>query len=96
MARLLVDKGCNPNKKNRHDKTALAIATECELREVRGYLNRKTTDKPAKGNGSVSIFYVIFYFLIGYNFSLISYRSWSEHHRSCEKRYVVNTCTSLS
>lgn len=48
MARLLVDKGCDPNRKNRHDKTALAIATECDLREIRGYLDRKTTDKPEK------------------------------------------------
>ncbi|XP_039274562.2 ankyrin repeat and SAM domain-containing protein 6-like [Styela clava] len=48
MARLLVDKGCDPNRKNRHEKTALAIATECELREIRGYLDRKTTDKPEK------------------------------------------------
>jgi len=49
MARLLVEKGSNPNRKNRLHKTALEIATDCGMREVRGYLDRKTTVKPERG-----------------------------------------------
>lgn len=48
MARLLVDKGADPNRKNLLGKTALAIASEGEMREIRGYLDRKTSDKPEK------------------------------------------------
>uniref|UniRef100_H2ZH16 Uncharacterized protein n=1 Tax=Ciona savignyi TaxID=51511 RepID=H2ZH16_CIOSA len=48
MARLLVGKGANPNFKNIQGKTALEIATDCEMKEVRGYLDHKTTDKPAR------------------------------------------------
>ncbi|XP_076808592.1 ankyrin repeat and SAM domain-containing protein 6-like [Clavelina lepadiformis] len=57
MARLLVDRGANANFKNKQGKTALEIATDCEKTEVRGYLDRKTTDKPArvadKGDGII-------------------------------------------
>ena len=53
MARLLVNKGANPNLKNKLGKTALEIATDCEKREVRGYLDRKTSVKPERGKGFV-------------------------------------------
>ena len=49
MARLLVDKGANTNLKNRLKKTALEIAMDCDMKEVRGYLDRKTTVKPERG-----------------------------------------------
>nr|XP_018666877.1 ankyrin repeat and SAM domain-containing protein 6-like isoform X2 [Ciona intestinalis] len=48
MAKLLVEKGANPNFKNKQGKTALEIATDCEMKEVRGYLDHRTTDKPAR------------------------------------------------
>lgn len=48
MARLLVDKGANTNLKNKLNKTALEIATDCDMKEVRGYLDRKTTVKPER------------------------------------------------
>lgn len=58
MARLLVDKGANPNLKNKLGKTALEIATDCGMKEVRGYLDRKTTDKPERGEGRCAEVYV--------------------------------------
>ena len=48
MARLLVNKGANPNHKNKLGKTALEIATDCEKREVRSYLDRRTSVKPER------------------------------------------------
>ena len=48
MARLLVNKGANPNMKNKLGKTALEIATDCEKREVRSYLDRRTSVKPER------------------------------------------------
>ncbi|XP_077982185.1 ankyrin repeat and SAM domain-containing protein 6-like [Glandiceps talaboti] len=47
-AQILVDRGCDPNQTNILDKTALAIAIQSgkRSREVRGYLDRKTTNKP--------------------------------------------------
>lgn len=55
MARLLVNKGANPNLKNKLGKTALEIATDCEKREVRGYLDRKTSVKPERGKNKHEI-----------------------------------------
>nr|CAB3221840.1 ankyrin repeat and SAM domain-containing protein 6-like [Phallusia mammillata] len=48
MARLLVEKGANTNLKNKIGKTALELATDCGMKEVRGYLDRKTTEKPER------------------------------------------------
>lgn len=50
MSRLLVDKGCNTNKRNRLGVNALMIASSepCLGKEARAYLSRKTTDKPEK------------------------------------------------
>ncbi|XP_070574733.1 ankyrin repeat and SAM domain-containing protein 6-like [Ptychodera flava] len=47
-AQILVDRGCDPNVTNILGKTALAIAIQSgkRSREVRGYLDRKTTNKP--------------------------------------------------
>ena len=50
MARLLVDKGAETNFKNKLGKTALEIAMDCNMKEIRGYLDRKTTVKPERGN----------------------------------------------
>ena len=49
MARLLVDKGAETNFKNKLGKTALEIAMDCNMKEIRGYLDRKTTVKPERG-----------------------------------------------
>lgn len=56
VARLLVDKGANTNLKNKLNKTALEIAMDCEMKEVRGYLDRKTTVKPERGKTHLNIF----------------------------------------
>jgi len=48
MARLLVDKGADTNFKNKLGKTALEIAMDCDMKEIRGYLDRKTTVKPER------------------------------------------------
>ncbi|XP_076469828.1 ankyrin repeat and SAM domain-containing protein 6-like isoform X4 [Babylonia areolata] len=45
-AQILIEKGGDPNVVNVGDKTALGIATVRGKREVRGYLDRKTTNKP--------------------------------------------------
>lgn len=45
-AQILIEKGGDPNVVNVGDKTALGIATIRGKREVRGYLDRKTTNKP--------------------------------------------------
>ena len=45
-AQILIEKGGDPNVENVGDKTALGIATVRGKREVRGYLDRKTTNKP--------------------------------------------------
>ena len=48
-AQLLLDRGGNPNKTNVLDRTALEIATLAGQREVREYLDRKTTRRPKIG-----------------------------------------------
>ncbi|XP_072052011.1 ankyrin repeat and SAM domain-containing protein 6-like [Amphiura filiformis] len=45
-AQLLIDRGGNPNAANVLDRTALEIATLASQREVREYLDRKTTRRP--------------------------------------------------
>ncbi|XP_070198699.1 ankyrin repeat and SAM domain-containing protein 6-like isoform X2 [Littorina saxatilis] len=45
-AQILIEKGGDPNVVNVGDKTALGVATVRGKREVRGYLDRKTTNKP--------------------------------------------------
>ena len=45
-AQILIEKGGDPNVVNVGDKTALGIATVRGKREVRGYLDRKTANKP--------------------------------------------------
>ncbi|XP_006825079.1 LOW QUALITY PROTEIN: ankyrin repeat and SAM domain-containing protein 6-like [Saccoglossus kowalevskii] len=47
-AQILVDRGCDPNVTNLLGRTALSIAIQSgkRSREVRGYLDRKTTNKP--------------------------------------------------
>lgn len=45
-AQIIIERGGNPNMTNVCDKTALEIATVRDKREVRGYLDRKTTNKP--------------------------------------------------
>ncbi|PVD20507.1 hypothetical protein C0Q70_18663 [Pomacea canaliculata] len=45
-AQILIEKGGDPNLVNAGEKTALGIATVRGKREVRGYLERKTTNKP--------------------------------------------------
>ena len=45
-AQIIIEKGGDPNMTNVCGKTALEIATIRDKREVRGYLDRKTTNKP--------------------------------------------------
>ncbi|XP_041375795.1 ankyrin repeat and SAM domain-containing protein 6-like isoform X2 [Gigantopelta aegis] len=45
-AQILIERGGDPNLTNVNHKTALEIATICDKREVKGYLDRKTTNKP--------------------------------------------------
>ncbi|KAH9515488.1 Ankyrin repeat and SAM domain-containing protein 6 [Bulinus truncatus] len=45
-AQIIIERGGDPNTINVCDKTALEIATIRDKREVRGYLDRKTTNKP--------------------------------------------------
>jgi ankyrin repeat protein len=45
-AQILIEKGGDPNLINVSEKTALGIATMRGKREVRGYLDRKTSNKP--------------------------------------------------
>ncbi|CAL1532320.1 unnamed protein product, partial [Lymnaea stagnalis] len=45
-AQIIIERGGDPNMTNVCDKTALEIATMRDKREVRGYLDRKTTNKP--------------------------------------------------
>ncbi|KAI8759258.1 ankyrin repeat and SAM domain-containing protein 6 [Biomphalaria glabrata] len=45
-AQIIIERGGDPNMTNVCDKTALEIATIRDQREVRGYLDRKTTNKP--------------------------------------------------
>ncbi|RUS71201.1 hypothetical protein EGW08_021037 [Elysia chlorotica] len=45
-AQIIIEKGGDPNMINVCGKTALEIATIRDKREVRGYLDRKTTNKP--------------------------------------------------
>ncbi|XP_071091432.1 ankyrin repeat and SAM domain-containing protein 6-like [Haliotis cracherodii] len=45
-SQILIEQGGDPNLVNVNNKTALAIATIRRKREVRGYLDRKTTNKP--------------------------------------------------
>ncbi|KAK7478206.1 hypothetical protein BaRGS_00030567 [Batillaria attramentaria] len=45
-AQILIEKGGDPNVTNVGDRTALGVATVRGKREVRGYLDRKTTNKP--------------------------------------------------
>ncbi|KAL5021336.1 hypothetical protein ScPMuIL_000491 [Solemya velum] len=45
-AQILIERGCDPNVTNVDAKTALEIASIRGRREVRGYLDRKTTNKP--------------------------------------------------
>ncbi|BFZ13265.1 hypothetical protein BsWGS_16304 [Bradybaena similaris] len=45
-AQIIIERGGDPNMTNVCDKTALEIATLRDKREVRGYLDRKTTNKP--------------------------------------------------
>jgi len=64
MARLLVNKGANPNLKNKLGKTALEIATDCEKREVRSYLDRRTSVKPERSMPFLIILVMVFNFCI--------------------------------
>ena len=45
-AQIVVERGGNPNVMNVGDKSALGIATVPSKQEVRGYMDRKTTNKP--------------------------------------------------
>ncbi|XP_067651536.1 ankyrin repeat and SAM domain-containing protein 6-like [Haliotis asinina] len=45
-SQILIEQGGDPNLVNVNNKTPLAIATIRRKREVRGYLDRKTTNKP--------------------------------------------------
>ncbi|XP_064641008.1 ankyrin repeat and SAM domain-containing protein 6-like isoform X2 [Lineus longissimus] len=45
-AQILVERGGDPNLTNANDKTALEVAIARGMREVRGYLDRKTTRRP--------------------------------------------------
>ncbi|CAH1779098.1 unnamed protein product [Owenia fusiformis] len=45
-AQILIEGGADPNLTNINNATALAIATKRGKREVKGYLDRKTTNKP--------------------------------------------------
>lgn len=45
-AQVLIERGGDPNLTDINNRTALEIATIRGKREVRGYLDRKTTNKP--------------------------------------------------
>ena len=49
-AQILIERGADPNSLNVLEQTALAVATIRGKREVRGFLERKTTNKPVIGN----------------------------------------------
>ncbi|XP_013379306.1 ankyrin repeat and SAM domain-containing protein 6 [Lingula anatina] len=46
-AQILIERGCDPNLTNANNHTALEIASQRRKREVKGYLDRKTTNKPS-------------------------------------------------
>ena len=52
-AQILIEMGGDPNFTNVNTKTALDIASIRGKREVRGFLDRKTTNKPIQGKCSI-------------------------------------------
>lgn len=48
-AQVLMERGCDPNISDVNDKTALQLASERGKREVMGFLDRKTLNKPTTG-----------------------------------------------
>ncbi len=58
-AQLLIDRGGNPNAANVLDRTALEIATLAGQREVREFLDRKTSRRPKIGKNKHCLEYMI-------------------------------------
>ena len=48
-SQILIEKGADPNLTNVNEHTPLEIAMNSGKREVKGYLERKTTNKPKIG-----------------------------------------------
>ena len=49
-SQILIERGADPNLTNCNNSTPLRLAEINRKREVKGYLDRKTTNKPKQGD----------------------------------------------
>ena len=51
-SQILIERGADPNLTNCNNATPLLVADMSKKRELKGYLDRKTTNKPKRGDVS--------------------------------------------